>query len=576
MKLPISSNRRVARKLASLFLSFKGEFFFMISLQLLVAIAAVVAPWAIGHTIDAVAARADQSVVVRNITIVIVTVVIQAVLAFWAEYYSRVLGQKIFHVLRVRLVEQVTHLPLAVVEAAGTGDLLGRTTSDVDRVEFVIRRGVSRLLITLLTIVVTVVAALSVDPKVGFVVLLSFVPWIFALRRYLRRTIAAYLAGSAIRAELSGGVSETVEQSATVDSLAMREVRRASLLTPLREMWVNERYTAFQRSLYSMKTFMILGIPVLIAFLWGAWLVGLGVTTVGAVTAVVLYAQQLMRPVEELGWWFDELQFATVAFARIFGVGEVERDERFGDEEPADASVEVDHVDFAYKEGVPVLRDVSMEIRAGERLAIVGPSGAGKSTLGRLLAGINPPDSGAITVGGISVTTLNEALLHRTVALVTQENHVFVGTIADNLRLADPAASDEELKAALAAVDATWIEGLPEGIHTRVGSGGKALPPSQAQQLALARIVLLDPSVVILDEATSLLDPTAARSTERALAQVLEGRTVISIAHRLYTAYDADRVAVMIDGKVVELGTHDELVARGGEYAALWNTWQQG
>ncbi|MCI7550796.1 MAG: ABC transporter ATP-binding protein [Actinomycetaceae bacterium] len=575
MKLPVSSNRRVARKLASLFLSFRGEFLFMVAVQLLVALAAVVTPWAIGHTIDAVSSGEPRSVVTRNITIVIVTVVLQAGLGFWAEYLSRVLGQKIFHALRIRLVEQVTHLPLSVVESAGTGDLLGRTTSDVDRVEFVIRRGVSRLLVTVLTIIVTVIAAISVDPKVGFVVLLSFVPWAFALRRYLHRTVAAYLASSAIRAELSGGVTETVEASATVDSLWMGDVRRSSMLIPLREMWANERYTAFQRSLYGMKTIVLLGMPVLIALVWGSWLAGMGLTTVGAVTAVVLYAQQLMGPVDELGWWFDELQFATVAFARIFGVSEVERDERTGDDTPTHDAVSVERVDFSYNPGVPVLKDVSMQIRPGERLAIVGPSGAGKSTLGRLLAGINPPDSGSIRVGGIEVTHLREALLHQTVALVTQENHVFVGTIADNLRLAKPAASDRELEDALDAVDATWVKALGDGIDTVVGSGGKTLPPAQAQQLALARIVLLDPRVVILDEATSLLDPTAARSTERALAQVLEGRTVISIAHRLYTAYDADRVAVMIDGEVAELGSHDELVALGGEYASLWHAWQR-
>ncbi|MCI7306176.1 MAG: ABC transporter ATP-binding protein/permease, partial [Trueperella sp.] len=211
----------------------------------------------------------------------------------------------------------------------------------------------------------------------------------------------------------------------------------------------------------------------------------------------------------------------------------------------------------------------------GERLAIVGPSGAGKSTLGRLIAAVNPPDAGSIRVGGVEVTSLPEALLHRTIALVTQENHVFVGTIADNLRFAKEDATDDELLAALATVDATWVERLDNGLETLVGSGERELAPSQAQQLALARIVLLDPDVLILDEATSLLDPTVARSAEQALVRLLEGRTVISIAHRLYTAYDADRVAVMIDGEVAELGSHDDLVALGGEYASLWEAWQQ-
>lgn len=295
----------------------------------------------------------------------------------------------------------------------------------------------------------------------------------------------------------------------------------------------------------------------------------------GAVIAVTLYAQQLRVPLDELAWWFDELQFAAVALARIFGVAEVEADRVAGDAVPASSAVSVEGVSFSYRDGRPVLRDVSLEVAPGERLAIVGPSGAGKSTLGRLIAAVNPPGCGSIRVGGVEVTALPEALLHQTIALVTQENHVFVGTIADNLRFAKEDATDAELLAALATVDATWVERLEKGLQTRVGSGEKELAPSQAQQLALARIVLLDPDVLILDEATSLLDPTVARSAEQSLLRLLEGRTVISIAHRLYTAYDADRVAVMIDGEVAELGSHDELVARGGEYASLWEAWQQ-
>ena len=191
------------------------------------------------------------------------------------------------------------------------------------------------------------------------------------------------------------------------------------------------------------------------------------------------------------------------------------------------------------------------------------------------MAGINPPSHGSIAVGGAEVTRIPEEALHSTVAMVTQEHHVFVGTLADNLRLAKEDAGQEEMLAALAAVEAAWVHDLDEGLDTRVGSGGKTLTPAQAQQIALARIVLLDPGMLVLDEATSLMDPNAARSLERALSRVLEGRTVISIAHRLYTAHDADRVAVMIDGRLAELGTHDELVAREGEYARLWHTWQQ-
>jgi ABC-type multidrug transport system fused ATPase/permease subunit len=241
---------------------------------------------------------------------------------------------------------------------------------------------------------------------------------------------------------------------------------------------------------------------------------------------------------------------------------------------PSSELVEAHDVRFSYVDGRDVLHGVELTIQPGERIAMVGPSGAGKSTLGRLVAGIHPPRTGSVTVGGVGMTELPLDELRRQVALVTQEHHVFVGTLRDNLAMARPSSSDAELLDALSAVDARdWAEALPDGLDTRVGSGQLALTPAQAQQLALARLVLADPHTLVLDEATSLIDPRAARHMERSLAAVLEGRTVIAIAHRLYTAHDADRVAVVEDGQITELGSHEDLVARQGSYAALWTSW---
>jgi ABC-type multidrug transport system fused ATPase/permease subunit len=221
-----------------------------------------------------------------------------------------------------------------------------------------------------------------------------------------------------------------------------------------------------------------------------------------------------------------------------------------------------------------VLHGVDLRLRTGERLAIVGPSGSGKSTLGRLLSGINGPRTGSVTVGGVELVELPLETLRTEVALVTQEHHVFKGSVRDNIILAREDSSDDAVWDALRAVGAAeWIERFPTALDTQLGSGNQQLTPAQAQQIALARLIIADPHTLVLDEATSLIDPRTARTLEGSMNVLLEGRTVVAIAHRLHTAHDADRIAVVIDGRIIELGSHHELVEQGGEYAALWRAW---
>jgi ABC-type multidrug transport system fused ATPase/permease subunit len=292
------------------------------------------------------------------------------------------------------------------------------------------------------------------------------------------------------------------------------------------------------------------------------------------VTTATLYMQQLVDPLDRLLSWVDELQVGGASMARLLGVANVPEDRAVGDARPQGEGIEASDVRYAYREGHDVLHGIDLAVTPGERLAMVGPSGAGKSTLGRLLAGIHGPRTGSVTVDGVQLVELPLDELRGHVALVTQEHHVFRGTLRDNVLIAWPGATDADVRRALSAVDAwDWVEALADGLETVVGSGGVALSPAQAQQLALARLVLADPHTLVLDEATSLIDPRAARHLERSLAAVLQGRTVIAIAHRLYTAHDADRVAVVDGGRISELGSHDELVAAGGAYAALWDSW---
>lgn len=592
--LPLASTATVWRKLRELFGGHYAELAVVVILQTIVAITAVVAPSIIGRAIDAVMAGTSTHVVKVYFVVLLVAVVCQAVFSYFGEYAGLKLGETLFARLREGLVDRITHLPLSVAENVGTGELLGRSTHDVARVSLFLQRGISILTSSVLAVVATVVASLLASPVLGLAVVLPLLPLYSITTWYLRHTIPAYHAATAVWAEISGTVSESVEQYETVDASGMGRLKIARLDALVKEFWRNETYTSWMRAYFMTLISFTVTAPLVISVLCGVFFYAHGWVSVGEIAAVALLVQQLRRPLLHLGFLLDEFQFALVSFSRIFGVEELV-DTDSDDVSPVDehanetssayavaraqntagSAVNVHGVTFSYVEGRPVLHGVSIDLPAGASLAIVGPSGSGKSTLGRLIAGINPPDEGAIFVGGTRVVDIPEGQRHRTVALVTQEQHVFVGTVAENLLLAKPDASEAELWESLEVLGAAgWVRELPEGMEEKIGSGGYKLSPAQVQQLALARIVLINPAVVVLDEATSLLDQRAARDMERGLARLLEGRTVISIAHRLYTAHDADFVAVMKAGNVVEYGSHDELLALGGEYARLWEAWQ--
>ena len=574
--LPVAEGRKVRRYVGTLVRRYPRMIWGAAALHVAAALAALAAPRLLGNLVEAVERGTTVAAVDRTILLLAGFLLLQTVLTRYARYLSFVTGERVLAELREDFVENALALPVGTVESACSGDLLTRTSRDVEQLGWSVRWALPEWLIAVITATLTFAAALMVGWWVAIPCLLGIPPLVVGLRWYLARAKDGYLREMASYATMNASLTETVEGARTVEALGLGELRNARADRDIAGSYAAEKYTLFLRTVFFPSVEVAYLIPTVTTLLFGGWLYTQGSVSLGDVTAATLYVQMLIDPVDRIVSILDELQIGAASLARLLGVADVPDDRKVTGRVPTDEQIDAGDVRFSYVAGRDVLHGVDLAVGVGERIAMVGPSGAGKSTLGRLLAGIHPPRTGAVTVGGVGLTELPLADLRGHVALVTQEHHVFVGTLRDNLALAlDGQASDERLLEALEAVDArAWVEALPAGLDTVVGSGGRTLTAPQAQQVALARLVLADPHTLVLDEATSLIDPRAARHLERSLAAVLEGRTVIAIAHRLFSAHDADRVAVVEDGLITELGSHDELVAQEGSYAALWSSWQ--
>lgn len=572
-RLPVADRGTVRRALRDMISRHRRAVGMVLALHAAAAVAGLAPPWLLGTIVDRVTAGAGVATVDRLALAIAGCVLVSAVLSRYAQYAGHRFGERAVAELREEFVSRTLGLPVSVVERAGSGDLATRSSVDVATVGTTVRDVVPTIVIASVQLTLLFGAVFLLHPLLGLVALAGLPSIIAVTRWYLRRASSAYLTEGAAAAELTETLTTTAEGSRTVEALRLADDRIRHGTTRITRVWRARRATLALRTVFFSVVEASYPLPVALVLLIGGYLLSRDMVSLGSVVAAALYLQQAIAPMDRLLQWTEQAQRGFASYARVLGVGMVPPEPPGTTAESRGERLVVRGARFSYTGGPDVLHGIDLEVQPGERLAVVGPSGAGKSTLARLLAGIDAPRQGVVSIGGCPVTDLDPTERRRRIALVTQEHHVFIGSVRDNLSFAAPDASDEQMRAALVTVGADWHAELPDDLDTQLGDGARQLGAAEAQQLALARLVLADPHTLILDEATAALDPTTARRTERALAAVLIGRTVIAIAHRLNTAHDADRVAVLADGRITEIGSHHELVASGGAYAALWRSW---
>ncbi|MFM7060060.1 MAG: ABC transporter ATP-binding protein [Actinomycetes bacterium] len=498
-------------------------------------------------------------------------------------------GEEFLRGLRTRVFRHLTGLDLGFFEREKTGRLVARMTSDIDALQELVSQGLVMFVQNVLIFVGTLVVITLLSWELTLCTIIVVPPLVVASIWFRNRSNTAYLN---VRDSISSNLStlqEGLEGVRVVQAYGreggfierFEETNEAQYEANIETVRIATRY-------FPVVEFTgVLGIAVVVGA--GGVLVNNGSLEVGTVLAFVLYLSNLFEPIQQLSQLYNTLQSAGAALSKIFGLLDTPNSvpERPGAVDlPPIGALEVTGVRFAYGGGPPdtdgvehplgptVLDDVSITVAPGERVALVGPTGAGKSTLAKVMARFYDPLSGDVAYGGVSLRDVTRTSLRERIVVVPQEGFLFAGTLRENIRVGDPDADDARIDAAVDALGLReHFESLPEGLDTEVRERGSRLSAGEKQLVSLARAALADPTVLVLDEATSNLDPGTELEVERALEALTEGRTVIVVAHRLSTAARCDRVAVVDEGRILELGPHDELVARGGRYAALFAAW---
>ncbi len=489
-QLPIASARVGRAHALELIRQHRSALARMLSLYAVAAVMSLVPAWIIGQITNLAAShRLTGPRINYLVGALFASSLLYAGFSFLARRRSYLLGESVFAQLREGFLASVLNLPLVEVERAGTGDLLSRTTNDIESLARTVRFALPEWLVAIVQAVLTLAAMLLVSPLASVASLVSLPFLYFSTRHYLTYATPGYRRERISYATMSGSVSETADGARTVDAHRLSRRQSHRIEENIRESFYAEMYTLLMRLRWFPTVESAFALAVGSTLAWTGWLALHHRISIGVATTVTLYVVQINIPLDGIIAWLDELQIGQTSLARLVGVSVVKDDRPTSGPEPKDETIVLRDVHYAYRKGHDVLNGVDLKIRPGERLAIVGPSGAGKSTIGRLIAGIDAPRTGEVLVGGVALSQLPLATLRRHVALVTQEHHIFIGTVRDNLALAEPDASDDDILRALDAVDAReWVDLLPEGLLPHLGTPGFALTPAQAPQLAAPRL----------------------------------------------------------------------------------------
>ncbi|MDM4719720.1 ABC transporter ATP-binding protein [Micromonospora sp. WMMA1363] len=570
--LPIATARQTYSFVRRMLAADPGASAIMALMFVLAGAAGLVAPWILGAITDDVGV--DRNALVSSVLFIAGAAVAGALFGGVAVVMLARVGEPALAELREQVLSRALHLPADRIERSTTGDLLSRLSDDVRTVSDGMKGAVPVIANAAVAVVFTIAGVLALDWRLGLAILAAAPVYVLSVRWYLPRSRPLYREqriahGERAEALLTGVNGAPTARAFGIDAALLRQIDDTSKRS------ADVSVSVYRLSLGFLNRNNLAEFTGLAMVLCVGFLVMRGhATTVGAVTAAALYFLRLFAPIGGLLFTLDRFQSMGAALSRLVGIASLPRSAApDGDTMVKQGEITLVGVGHEYLPGKPVLHDINLRIAAGERIALVGATGAGKTTLGAIAAGMLRPTSGTVLV---DTKPRDPALstAHSRVFLVTQDAHAFAGTVRDFLTLAKPEAGDEAVQQALTATFADrWVAALPDGVDTVIGDAGHQLTPDQVQHLALARIVLGDPWFVVMDEATAEAGSTGARVLERATEAAMRGRTALVVAHRLTQARLADRILVMRDGKIVEEGTHDRLLALDGRYAELWRAW---